>query len=252
MVKEANVSLGEIKKKSLTGVLTLILRTFFLQVLSLAATFFLTIYLDAKTFGVFFLVSAFVSFFSYFSDIGLAAALIQKKEIDEEDLKTTFTVQQFLVVVLVVIICLSSVLVRDWYHLSPQGIELLFALAISFLLSSLKTIPTIILERRLEFDRLVIPQIVENLVFNGLAVLLAWHGWGLRSFSLAVLGRGIAGLITIYLLSPWKISLGFNKQSGGLVKLRRFRRSLKTNNRTRITSYIKEAPLFGLLTSLLN
>lgn len=213
MKEETVVNFESISKKSLSGILSLIFRTFFLQVLSFASMFLLTIFLEPKVFGVFFLVSAFVSFFGYFSDVGLAAALIQKREINEDDLRTTFTIQQALVFSLVLIILLVSSLVKKWYNLSPAGMELLFALVISFLLSSLKTIPSVLLERKLEFNRLVIPQIVENLFFNISAVWLAWRGWELRSFSVAVLARGISGLVAIYLLSPWKIRLGFEKKS---------------------------------------
>ncbi len=35
---------------------------------------------------------------------------------------------------------------------------------------------------------------------------------GIASFTLAVLARGFSGLITIYLLYPWKISFGFSKE----------------------------------------
>jgi len=213
VVKEVEPNIETLGKKSLSGVLTLIFRTFFLQVLSFSATFLLTVFLEPNVFGVFFLVSAFVSFFGYFSDIGLAAALIQKKEIDDDDLKTTFTVQQSLVLGLVLIIFLASSQIKKWYGLGSQGMELLMALTISFLLSSLKTIPSVLLERKLEFNRLVIPQVIENLFFNLLAVGLAWKGWGLRSFSVAVLARGVSGLLAIYILSPWKISLGFAKKS---------------------------------------
>ncbi|MCL4416052.1 MAG: oligosaccharide flippase family protein, partial [Actinobacteria bacterium] len=82
-----------------------------------------------------------------------------------------------------------------------------------FFLSSLKTIPSIILERQLKFEKLVIPQIVENLFFYIIAVILAAKGFGVASFTFAVLARGISGVIVIYIINPWRISFGFQKEA---------------------------------------
>lgn len=202
---------AQIKRKSIHGVLALTSRTFFIQIVTFVANFVLTIILAPSDFGVFFVVSAAIAFLTYFSDIGLAAALIQKKEsITTQDLKTTFTIQQALVITLVIIALLSSGFVGKFYNLQQDGIFLFQALAISFFLSSLKTIPSVILERDLNFKKLVIPQIVETLFFNISVVFFAVSGYGVSSFSYAVLLRGASGLITMYLISPWRMSVGFS------------------------------------------
>ncbi len=208
------LDIASITKKSIHGVFALTTRTFFIQIVTLVSNLLLTIYLAPSVFGVFFVVSAAIAFLSYFSDIGLAAALIQKKEnITQDDLKTTFTIQQILVLTVVVIALLSSGFIGKFYNLTAEGILLFQALSISFFLSSLKTIPSIILERNLDFKKLVIPQIVETLFFNIVAVYLAIQDFGVASFTYAVLARGLSGLIAMYLISPWRITLGITKTS---------------------------------------
>lgn len=210
----AEISLEAVKKRAVRGVVVLTGRTFLLSVLSLVATGFLTVFLDPGEFGIFWIVSAVVNFLAYFSDIGLAAALIQKKEkVDDQDLKTTFTIQQALVLLLLLILFLATPLFSRVYSLNYEGKLLLYALGISLLFSSLKTIPSILLERKLEFGKLVIPQVLENLVYNIIAVALAWKGFGIRSFAYAVLARGFVGLITIYILRPWMPGFAFSKKS---------------------------------------
>ncbi len=205
------IDLATIKKRSITGVVALTSRTFFLQMVNFASMFLLTIFLAPEVFGVFFVVTAGVNFLNYFSDIGLAAALIQKKEkLTPADLKTTFTIQQALVIFLVILAFLGSSRIAVFYNLSPAGLWLFRALVISFFLSSLKTIPSVLLERKLDFNRLVIPQIGETILFNFVAVFLAWRGAGVASFTWAVLVRGVSGLILIYLLSPWMPGLALN------------------------------------------
>lgn len=213
-MEEDFLNLQTVKARAVKGVVVLTGRTFFLSILSLVATGFLTVFLDPSQFGVFWIVSAIVNFLAYFSDIGLAAALIQKKEkINDTDLKTTFTVQVGLVLVILLVLYLASPLLAIHYSLSTSGKYLLYALGISLFLSSLKTIPSILLERDLEFGKLVIPQVLENLSYNLIAVILAWRGFGIRSFTYAVLFRGLVGLVSIYALKPWLPGFAFSKKS---------------------------------------
>jgi len=208
------IDLDLITKRSIRGIFALTSRTFIIQVVAFAANFLLTIFLTPAIFGVYFVVTAAIAFLQYFSDIGLAAALIQKKEsITDEDLKTTFTIQQVLVISVTVVAIFGSGWIGKFYNLGSEGVLLFQALAIAFFLSSLKTIPSIILERNLRFEKLVIPQIVETIFFNVVVVVLAIKGFGIASFTYAVLARGISGLIAMYIISPWRVRVGFSKVS---------------------------------------
>jgi O-antigen/teichoic acid export membrane protein len=202
------VSLETVKKRAIKGILALTGRTFFLQIVSFIGFFFLTVFLGRPEIGLFFAVSELVAILGYFSDIGLAAALIQKKEKPAiKDIRSTFTIQQILVLTLVILIFIFTPWLRNFYKIPQEGIYLLWALTFSFFLASLKTIPSVLLERQLRFDLLVVAEIVETLLFYGIAVVLAWQGFGVISYAWAVLIRGLAGAVLIYLLSPWQIGL---------------------------------------------
>lgn len=203
-----------IKKKAISGVITFTLRTFFVQAFTFFATFILTILLAPEIFGIFFVVSAILNLLIYFSDVGLAAALVQKKEKPtREDLVSTFTIQQLIVFSLVIVGLIFSSKIADFYRLDNDGLLLLRVLIFSLVLSSLKTIPSILLERELNFTKLVVPQVAENIIFYLTAVILAYFNFKTASFTWAVLARGIVGLILIYILCPWRPAFGFNKQN---------------------------------------
>src|SRR6185369_4412832 len=124
--------------------------------------------------------------------IGLAASLIQKKEkLDDNDLKTTFTVQQILVITLLVIVFFSTPAIKTFYKLDQSAILLLYALGLSFMMSSLKTIPSVLLERHLKFEILAISNILESLVYSASLVFFAWKGFGINSFTISVIVRGV-------------------------------------------------------------
>lgn len=203
--------IGVFKGKLARGVMALTARTFILQLISFISTFVLTILLSPSIFGIYFVVSAVISFLSYFSDFGLAAALVQKKiEPTREELVSAFTLQQMLIGFICVISIIFSPHIGKFYGLNPEGIFLLQALIVSFFISSLKTIPSVLLERSLRFELLVIPQILETLAFYIVAIILAFWGKGIVSFAWASVARGIVGLVAIYIVSPWSIGLGFS------------------------------------------
>jgi O-antigen/teichoic acid export membrane protein len=206
------MDIATVKEKSIKGIKALTSRTFIQQFIAAGGTFLLSVFLTPAIFGVYYVVSAIINFLTYFSDIGLAAALIQKKdEITRADLKTTFTIQQMLVGSAVIFALIFSQIIANFYKLNSDGLWLLRALIISFLLSSLKTIPSILLERKLDFQILIIPQIVEQFTFYIIAVIMAWRGMGVASFTWAVLARSVFGLITIYILRPWQPEFGIDR-----------------------------------------
>lgn len=214
------VSLEEVKARAVRGVVAIMGRGFFVQFAAQISQFFLLAFLSVEEMGVFWIVSAAVGFLVYFSDIGLAAALIQKKEKPSEaDLRTTFTVQQGLVVLLLVVLYFLTPHLRNIYGLSDEGVLLLYALGLSLFLSSLKSIPSVLLERKLEFSKFIIPDLLESLVYSLVVVYLAWSGYGVASFAYAVVVRGLVGVAAIYALQRWPMGFAFSKASlGGLFK----------------------------------
>lgn len=204
----------QIKKKTVKGVSFLLAGGFLNQVIAFGGNFILTIILTANSFGIYYVVTAIIGILNYFSDIGLAAALVQKQgELKKEDYETTFTIQQLLVIVAVSVFLFFSSQLAGFFNIGIDGLFLFRALLIAFFLSSLKTIPSVILERKLEFGKKTIPLILETFTFYLVAVILALNKFGIFSFAYAAVARGIVGLTAIYILSPWPVSFGINKES---------------------------------------
>lgn len=206
--------LAQIKQKSVVGALSYIGRTGILQAIGLAASLLLSAFFSPEDFGVYGLVTQIIGLLVFFSDIGLAAALVQKKSKPSlTEYRTAFTVQQLLswLIVGVVGIILATGLVQQ--KTGQVGVWVLLSLALSFPLATLKTIPSIMLERQLKFSRLVLPQVFEQFTFYGILVYLAWQGMGAMSYTYAILARAVIGVIVMWLIKPWKIGLALNKQA---------------------------------------
>jgi len=212
MLEPEELAVSEISQRAVSGVMVLTIRKFLLKAVNYLGSIILARLLLPEIFGIFAIVSFIITFFGFFSDVGLGAALIQKKDrLSHKDLSVTFTLQQILVVVVTLLIWLSAPFFAGKYHLGLQGIWLLRIFSLSLFLTSLKTIPSILLERKLQFKRLIWPEVVEVISFQAIAVVLAYMGLGVWSFIIALLIRSLLGALVLFYLSPWRISFAWDK-----------------------------------------
>ncbi len=211
----SSLNLDNIKVKAFRGVFTLTFRRLILKVIDTAGIIVLARALSQDVFGVFGIISFVVfTFLSFFSDIGFGAALIQKKEeLTDDDTRTTFTIQQTLVTLILLIAWVTAMPVASFYNLGQEGVWLIRVLSLSLFFTSFKTIPSIILERQLRFEKLVIPEIIETVVYNAIAVYMALHGYGVWSLVIAILARVLAGALALNILAPWRIGWAFSRES---------------------------------------
>lgn len=201
-------------KRSAYSIFALISRTFVLNIISFGAFLVISSQLPASDLGVYTAVIAIQRIISFFTDFGLGAALIQKKEeLDEKDIATSFTIQSVITFAIFIVVIASKTFITSFFKLQDDAFGLLLVLVFSIFLSSFKVIPSILLERKIHFQKLVIPQIVESLVFNTILVILALKGFGISSFTFAFLASSFIGIPVYYYIAPWKMRFGMHKQS---------------------------------------
>ncbi len=208
------LELKQIKQRSVIGAISYVGRTAVLQGIGLVATLLLSAFFSPEDFGVYGIVTQIIGLLIFFSDIGLAAALVQKKTTPSlKEYRTAFTVQAILswLIVAVVGVIIATGLVQQ--KTGQVGVWILISLALSFPLATLKTIPSIMLERELDFSKLVIPQIFEQIAFYGILIYFAWQRHGAMSYTYAIAARSIIGVVVMWLIKPWRIGLGFNREA---------------------------------------
>ena len=213
------LNIDSIIKRSIRGIFALISRTFFLNIISFAAFLVITSVLSASQIGIYTAVIAIQRVISFFTDFGLGAALVQKKEeLKQEDITTSFTIQAGISLAIFIIVTQFIGSFSGFFKLNTDAQMLLLALVFTIFLSSFKAIPSILLERNLKFSKLVIPQIAEALVFNGILVWLTLAGFEISSFTWAFLISGLVGIPFYYFVSPWKLRIGIYKESLNYLK----------------------------------
>ena len=193
------------------GVLFLILRYAGIRVFALVANIVLSRVLSPEAFGIYAITLFLLVLLTFVGDFGLGASLLQqRKRVSDIDLRTAFTAQQVLVGALLLVLFLLAPLFATIYHLGPQGVWFVRVILIAGLLTSLKTAPTIVLERQLRYGQLAIVEIMDFGLFQLAAVALALAGFGAWSFVLAVLLSKSASMLLAYALAGWVPHLGLN------------------------------------------
>lgn len=182
-----------------------------MQGISTLGFFALSILLGTAEVGLFAIVAESVGILGYFSDIGLASALIQqKKKITPRQLKTTFFIQQCLVFLSLFLLTLFYRRLSLSRGYGSKELWITISLCFSFLAASLKTIPSVLLERKLNFRLISYVDLIENITFYVVAVVFALLGFGAYSYAFAAFSRSALGLILIYRFSPWPIGIAFS------------------------------------------
>ena len=206
-----NEEVQKIKSQTTTNIIFLTLRNFGIQAISTLGFFILTIILGTGEVGLFAIVAESIGVLGYFSDVGLASALIQQKEEpDTLSLRTTFTVQQILVFLCLVAVAIFYPSLSQSKNYGSREMWIMLSLCFSFAVASLKTIPSVKLERHLNFKLISTIDIIENTIFYVLAVSFALLGFGVYSYAIATFIKSTIGLIVIYSFSPWPLGFAFS------------------------------------------
>jgi PST family polysaccharide transporter len=196
------------------GVMYLLLRYGGVQLTGLAANIALSRLLLPNDYGIYAITLFVLVMMTFLSDFGFGPALLQKRaSVSDTDLGTVFTTQQVALGGLVVAVFLTAPWLSDLYHLGPSGVWFFRAIALGGLLASLKTVPTIVLERQLLYGRLTVIDVVEVVLFQGTAVLLAAFHYGAWSFVWAVIVSKAVGCVLCYALSGWRPLIKFSRSA---------------------------------------
>ncbi|HLC94361.1 MAG TPA: oligosaccharide flippase family protein [Patescibacteria group bacterium] len=207
-------NLRDVKSRSFLSVSSLMMQTTYSAVLGFAAFLILTIKSGVYLLGIYNTVLAMMAFFNYFTNLGLAAAIVQKKDVEEKDLHTAFLLQFALSIIAVAVgFSLTNKLFVLYPDLPRNAVYLYWSVLASFFLLSLKTIPSILLEKKIQIYKVVLVQAVENTVFYLLIIIFSLLGFEIFSLIVAVLFRSLVGIVMVYILQPWSPRLIFSPSS---------------------------------------
>jgi len=218
---------ADIQQKAIVGFVILVLRKVLLQAVYTVSNIFLARLLFPMDFGVYAIIGSIGSVFLAFSDIGLAAAMVQKKKIVSNlEIKTSFTVQLVLGIVIVLLINIFANYFAIFYKIGDHT-DLIRLYSVVFLLSPFRFIPLALLERSLKYINLFFVEVIPIIFGSIVTVLLAFLGFGISSFIWGVIINYLVSAVILLPQQSWFKGINFNKNS--FISLARFGFNYQTN-----------------------
>lgn len=201
----ASESAEDLGRRAVSGVVALGAREGVMRVLAFAGDVALYRLLLPEVFGLVVPIAFLAGIIKQFSDLGLAASLVQTpREPAQRDLRTVFTVQAGLAVLAAVLIFLAGPVVLDALDEGKPDPWLVRAFSLSVLLSAFRAVPAAMLERHLRYGRLAAADVAGTVWFYSAGITLALVGAGPWALVAAHVGGSLIPTGLLVLLYPWR------------------------------------------------
>ena len=169
--------------------------------------------LTPEVFGLYAILVFVITLGVRFSDLGLGAALIQRRDLElASGLSAAFTATFVLALVLGAAIVAAAPFMARWPGVTSDVTGPVRWLALLVVLASLRMPAMVLLERRLAYLPLTIAETVDTVTFNVVAIAAALAGAGLWSFVLGALAARVANLAVLWTATRWRPTLRWNRR----------------------------------------
>lgn len=169
--------------------------------------------LTPEVFGLYAILIFVITLGVRFSELGLGAALIQRRDLDlATGLSAAFTATFVLALLLGAAIMAAAPLVARWPGVSSEVTAPVRWLALLVVFSSLRMPAMVLLERRLAYLPLTIAETADTVTFYLVAIAAAVAGAGLWSFVLGALAARAANLAVLWSATRWRPTLRWNRR----------------------------------------
>lgn len=160
-------------------------------------------FLPPAEYGLMAMATVAINFASLLRDMGTAAAIVQKEDLNEDTTNTVFWLNIGLGLVLALILVIFSPVIADWFR-APRLVLVLLLLAIVFPVTSSAAVHQALLERESKFRILARIEVLSSLFALFTALILAYYGAGVLSLVGQALVAASLSAIQLWLSSRWR------------------------------------------------
>lgn len=165
-----------------------------------------------RDFGIIGMIEIFLLVSQVLVDGGFASALIQKKEPSQTDYSTIFYWNIFISAVLYGVIFLCAPLIARFYNM-PQLQSVLRVIGLILITNALSIIQTNRLRKQLAINRLACANLTAYGAGGALAVVAAYHGYGVWSLVILQLGYSSLLAVILWIITKWVPTFVFSFRS---------------------------------------
>ena len=179
------------------------------RIVDLAASVALARLLFPDDYGLLAMAATSTAFFQIFANLGLGAAIVQRREVDDEYLSTAFWANLASGALLTALVALSGELLGALLREPRVGLVILF-LSFRFVIAAGSATQVAMITRRMDFRALSLRSIAASVVAGLAGVLLAWHHLGVWALVGREIARTVASTLLLYRATGWAPRLRFS------------------------------------------
>ena len=201
-----------LKKKTILGLFWSFSDVVLNQGIQFIIQIFLARLLLPEQFGLIGMITVFIAVSNSIIDSGFTNALIREENASQEDYSTVFYFNLIVSIILYFVLYVSSPNISIFFD-QPELNKVLRVLALTLIINSFGLIQRTILTRKINFRAQMNINVFSSIVSGGIAVFLAYKGFGVWSLVFRTLIMQSIQAILLSLVNRWKPSLVFSINS---------------------------------------
>lgn len=179
--------------------------------ISFVGTAILARMLEPKDFGLIGMAVLVTGVVQLFGNFGLGAALVQKKDVTDEDLSTAFWANMAAGVALTVICILISPLAAMFFR-EKEVMWVLICMSFNFIFSALPAVHSTLIYRRIQMKPLALMEVSGRVLRVVIMLIAAFCGFTFWSIVIGIIAERIFKSIAFFCIVPWRPSRVFSVQ----------------------------------------
>lgn len=165
--------------------------------------------LTPKDYGTVALVTVFIAISTVFVQSGFNTALIQKKEIDEEDISSVFYISLFIAIIIYLVLWIVAPIIANFYRILELT-SIVRVMGLVLFLDTFNSIQNAIVSRNMEFKKLFYSSLGAIIISGVLGAILAYRGLGVWSLVCQQLMNQFSICIILWFTVKWRPKLLFS------------------------------------------
>jgi len=200
-----------LKFQAIKGVKWTALSSVIIALLSVIKISILTRFIEKSDFGLFAIVSFIISFTGLFLDLGISSAIIHKQNITKKEYSSLFWLNIILSICIYILIFFITPLISSFYGLRELQ-SLIPIVTITLIISATSIQHRIVMQKKLEFNKIAIIDISSNILAFCVSIFLAYHNYGVYSLVYSAIATTIIASILFFFfqIKTNRLSFHFN------------------------------------------
>lgn len=204
--------MDDLKKASLKGASWNFVTVIVNQLRNFIVSIILSRLLMPTDFGVIGMAMAFSGMVDAFVDFGFGNAIIQKREVTQEQKSTVFYLNMIMGVAFTLIMFFSSGLIADFFNMPILNL-VVKVMSVSFIIKALDSMQASLMRKELDFKTPFKVQLISGIASGIIGITMAYTGFGVWSLIVSQMSGWVMATSLMWMYSSWRPGLQFSMAS---------------------------------------